>query len=257
MKSYAEAAGVRDDVNPRVLKEDELDWDEKKLRKYHSTIEKEGTNGKLIMPEDEKRKYMNKTVIFRTFSIKNRRIERERQEEIEEILLSNIGEGINFFTRGKEYGTIAVSFATEEDAVLNDEQTTEGKKWMLIPGPPGKRIVKVRVIDPEWVIVETFDSNLWRGSKKLGIYSVNRTENMNFRRYGVEVICAVTQEYYEKLPETVELPSGERLEVMLAGRPPKCYKCGGREHLKRQCLSEETEMLEKELEREIKQGETK
>ncbi|CAI9717952.1 Hypothetical predicted protein [Octopus vulgaris] len=94
MKSYAETAGMQETENSRMLKQENMEWDVKKLRKYSRMVQKEETNIKLIMPEDEKRKFMNKTILFRTFSNENRRMGKAPQEEIEELLLESISEEI-------------------------------------------------------------------------------------------------------------------------------------------------------------------
>ncbi|CAI9726916.1 XP_029657941.1uncharacterized protein LOC115232245 [Octopus vulgaris] len=53
------------------------------------------------------------------------------------------------------------------------------------------------------------------------------------------------------MAETVELPNGEKLEVMLEERPPKCYGCGERRHLKKKCPRAAVEMVEESVQEDI------
>ncbi|CAI9728531.1 XP_014782366.1PREDICTED: uncharacterized protein LOC106877848 [Octopus vulgaris] len=83
--------------------------------------------------------------------------------------------------------------------------------------------------------------NLRRGNTKLNILTMSKTQCLNFWGYEIEAVCAITSEYYEEIPETVELPTGEKLDIVLQGRPPKCYLCGMRGHMRRKCPNTEVE----------------
>ncbi|CAI9737598.1 ---NA--- [Octopus vulgaris] len=238
MKTYAEVAEAWETENTRKIKQVNMEYDMEKLRKYSSMVKIEGTNIKLVMPEEERKKEEKK---FRTFSNENRKIERAPKKEID-LIMSYIDEEIIFLTKGNDYGTVAVTFEPEEEAARNVKQVIEGDKRTLLPCTPGKRLVKIRVrrilpmIEPEWVLVAILGSRLQEENPELEIQLVSKIECWNVGGFGSEIVGTMTPGYHEKVPETIELPTGERLEIILTGRPPKCYKCGMRGHKMKDCI---------------------
>uniref|UniRef100_A0A0L8FJ98 Uncharacterized protein n=1 Tax=Octopus bimaculoides TaxID=37653 RepID=A0A0L8FJ98_OCTBM len=117
---------------PTCAEAEKMEWNEEKITKYWENAKKEGSNIKMTLPEEEKRKMESRTVIFRTFLNENRRIEHAPQEEIEEMVVVNMGEKITFFTRRRRYGTIVVTFLSEDEVRKSGNMMLTGVKWTLM-----------------------------------------------------------------------------------------------------------------------------
>ncbi|CAI9734673.1 Hypothetical predicted protein [Octopus vulgaris] len=61
MKTYAEIAKARETENTYEIEQVNMECDMDNLRKYSKMVKIEGTNIKLVMPEEEKKKEERKT----------------------------------------------------------------------------------------------------------------------------------------------------------------------------------------------------
>lgn len=95
-------------------------------------FKREGSNLKLIpLPEEKINEVRKKEIMCRMLSLTKKKIEVASQKEVEECL-QEIKEVTTFYTRGRKYSTLVVTFVSKEEAkkyfvLLKSEQ------WILLP----------------------------------------------------------------------------------------------------------------------------
>uniref|UniRef100_A0A0L8HJ83 Uncharacterized protein n=1 Tax=Octopus bimaculoides TaxID=37653 RepID=A0A0L8HJ83_OCTBM len=243
MKTYAAATGSRASVVPGLLKQYEIHWNEdmaEKIEKYKEMIKKEGPNVKLTPSEEEKTKMEIGIVEYKSFSRKNNRIESATKEEVEECL-KELEEDVLFFTRGKTYASVEITFVSEEAENKYANKTLANGNWMLFPNKLGRCPTWIRVgrippkIELEWVMAAVFPER-----EDVRIIMISRTQKINCWGYGLNVLFIASQKVYSDIPETLELPNEDKMDIMLEGRPPKCYECGKRDRQIHRCINAQT-----------------
>lgn len=68
-------------------------------------------------------------------------------------------------------------------------------------------------------------------SKSVKIVQVSRTQQLNWWGFSLELSMVITEEDLRKLLDTIELPKGKKLNIIIEGRPPRCFVCRQRGHV--------------------------
>ncbi|XP_014782366.1 uncharacterized protein LOC106877848 [Octopus bimaculoides] len=71
------------------------------------------------------------------------------------------------------------------------------------------------------------------------ILKATRTKSVDYWGYGIELTIQATVEDLNRIDEEIALPDDQKLRVKAEGRPPTCFACGEKGHMKARCPQRE------------------
>lgn len=207
----------------------------KRLQKF---VRVEGRTAYIDEPEEILQEWAKKKIIYKTVSAKTKRVRHMPKKTVEKCLQPIWGD-FDSLMRGKDYGTVNVLFASEEEAKAHSTRILETNELLLLPTYMGKctTIVKVERIPPQVEVLGIKATILYDLVDSVSILKTTHLPLRNRLGQGLEMIVQATDEELESMPNTVEVSGDRDLRVMIYGRKPRCYKCGQTGHMKSSCTS--------------------
>ncbi|XP_014783152.1 uncharacterized protein LOC106878453 [Octopus bimaculoides] len=111
----------------------------------------------------------------------------------------------------------------------------------------GKRVARVRIgkVPPELEETWLMTAIMFNIKEEAKILKATRTQSIDYWGYGIELTIQATVEDLNRIDEDIVLPDDLRLRVKVEGRPPTCFACGEKDHMKARCPQrEQTEKQE-------------
>ncbi|XP_029657941.1 uncharacterized protein LOC115232245 [Octopus sinensis] len=80
------------------------------------------------------------------------------------------------------------------------------------------------------------------------ILKATRTNKLNYWGYGIELTIQATVEDLSRIAEEIVLPDDLILRMKVEGRPPVCFECGEKGHMKVRCPERENREKQESME---------
>uniref|UniRef100_A0A0L8I9B4 CCHC-type domain-containing protein n=1 Tax=Octopus bimaculoides TaxID=37653 RepID=A0A0L8I9B4_OCTBM len=105
--------------------------------------------------------------------------------------------------------------------------------------PPVDRRVRIGKLPSELDEAWLMTAIKYNMKEEAKISEATRTKSVDYWGYGIELTIQATVEDLNRIDEEIALPDDQKLRVKVEGRPPTCFACGEKGHMKARCSQRE------------------